>query len=315
MKSLIFLAAVFMFNAFADEAPKTPTIIASYSYYKYSLTGTTTANTDIYKFGNSTVDLHLLSATWLYSPKWTFVVLAPYLKYMVETIYEPVPGGANFKTTDFTEGWGDVRLMGISPLWSAENQSLAYDVSVTLPTGSTDQYFTSAPQQRAAYNMQPGSGTPDFIGGVGYTNILNKLTSTARGQVTVRGGKNSHGYNLGNEFVGKLTSAYQLYQFFNTGLQLNYKIRQRIQGRDERYELNNNYNDPANGIHGDGHQYYHGDQSFWDFSWVTKLSAPAWKNISANLEGGVPLWQGAQNKDAVRLDIKYWFAGTLNATF
>lgn len=316
-RSLIFLALAFAgsFSIAAEEAAPSP-VIVGYSYYKYDLHGTNTANTSIYGFANGTVDLHLTTATWLYSPQWTFIAFAPYIKNMVQTTYEPTPTGANLTLTDYTEGLGDLRLMAISPFWSSEGQALTYDVSVTLPTGNTDNYFTSSPKQRAAYNMQLGSGTPDLLLGTDYSFGYGNWTSTARGQLTLRGGTNSHGYALGNELVLNANQRYKFNSYFTLGAQLNYKARGRIEGKDEKYELFNNYTsatDPS--ISGDGHQFYHAHQITWDGSLVAKLQSPSWSRYSASLEGGLPLAQGAMNKDNIRFDTKYWFAASVMAIF
>lgn len=321
LSAFAFLSVFNTHHVHAEEVTTTstqagPSWVFTYSYYKYSLQGENTANTQIYKFDASTVDLHLATATWLYSPQWTFLAFAPYIKNMVETIYEPTPAGLNFKTRDYTEGLGDIRLMGLSPLWAQEKHLLMYDISVTVPTGSTDEYFTSAPTQRAAYNMQLGSGTPDLILGSTYNYSVDQWVSSARGQITLRGGKNARGYAFGNELQAHLNSKYQLTSYFNLGAQLSYKARGAIDGHDDKYERFNNYVSPVDpSIRGDGHQYYHAPQISWDASILAKLQSPNYSRYSASLEAGIPFWQGAINKDDIRLDIKYWFAASLNAVF
>lgn len=291
---------------------KPPKIFLTYSYYKYDLQGTNAANTRIYKFDASTVDLNMVTATWLYSPQWTLLAFVPYVKNMVETIYEPLPGGLNFKTRDYTQGLGDVRLMGVTPLVADINNLVMADVSVTLPTGSVDEYFTSAPTQRAAYNMQLGSGTPDLILGTTYTYTEMNWVSAVRGQATVRGGRNSNGWALGNEFVASVGSKYLLTKYFEMGVVGNYKARDAVQGRDDKYEKNNNWNGTAKG---DGHQYYHAPQINWDTEVVAKVTSPAFAGVTASLEGGVSFWRDAINKDDVRLDMPYWAAASVNGTF
>lgn len=311
--TLITIGNLISFSAFAQNAQP---VIVGYSYYKYDLHGTNTASTNIYGFANGTVDLHLTTATWIYSPDWTFIAFVPYMKNMVETTYETTPTGANLTLTDYTEGLGDLRLMALHPFFKDGGQSASYDVSVTVPTGSTDNYFTSSPTQRAAYNMQLGSGTPDLILGSDYVFAMGSWLTTARGQLTFRGGKNSHGYALGNEATLALGQRYVANPYVTVGGQLNYKARGRIEGRDEKYEIFNNYTsslDPS--IRGDGHQFYHQPQITWDGSLVAKVSTPSWSGVSASLEGGLPLWQDAINKDGIRFDTKYWFAASVMAIF
>ncbi len=294
-----------------------PQWIFGYSYYKYDLQGSRAANNGIYKFGQGSVDLQVLSATWLYSARWTFVAIAPWIKSRVETIYEP--GHLNLMTTDQTQGLGDLRMMGISPLLAQDAHLWMYDVSVTLPTGSTNENFSSdlaqSLHQRASYNMQPGSGTPDLIVGSTYSYTLGSWVQSARGQVTVRGGKNAEGWNLGTEYQASLSSKYQVDSYLNVGVAGSFKSREAVQGRDEKYEINNHYNDPSTGISGDGHQYYHAYQTNWETDLVAKLQSPSWSHFSASLEGGLPFWQGFINKDNIDLNVKYWLAASLTAVF
>lgn len=293
----------------SPTAAVAPQYFVTYGYYKYDLQGTNSANTRIYKFDASTVDLNLVTATWLYSSKWTLLAFAPYIKNMVETVYYPYPGGANFKTRDYTEGLGDLRLMGLTPVVINGSHLLMADISVTLPTGSIDEHFTAAPTQRAAYNMQLGSGTPDLIAGATYNYTMPSWVHSARGQATVRGGRNANGWALGNEFIANVSSKYIVTKHFDVGVAGNYKIRDQVQGRDNKYELYNNTS------LGDGHQYYHAPQINWDTELVAKVTSPSVYNLTASLEGGLSFWRDAINKDDVRLDMPYWFAASVNGTF
>jgi hypothetical protein len=300
----------------AETKPAAQNVFISYNYYHFDMDGKNSANTNIYKFGESTVDFHLLTATWLYSSNWTFLTLIPYSKTMVETIYEPTPAGLNFKTKDYTGGLGDARLMAVTPLSVDPAHLTMADISVTLPTGSIDQHFTSAPTQRAAYNMQLGSGTPDLILGTTVTNTSGNLVSSARGQATVRGGRNKNGYALGDEFIAKLTSLYAATTWFTGGVVGNYKIRGAVVGRDDQYELFNSYQSPVDpNIAGDGHQYYHYAQSNWDADLIAKFQTPSYNSVNAAFELGVPVLQGSANKDDVQLNLNYYAAVSLNGSF
>lgn len=311
------LIAVFSTGAFAQDetaAPKVtttasaPKYFLTYSYYKYDLQGTNNSNTRIYGFGASTVDLHMVTATWLYSPKWTLLAFVPYVKNMVETTYFPDTAG-KVKTTDYTEGLSDLRFMGVTPLTADAHNLWMADISVTAPTGSVNETFTSNPSQRAAYNMQLGSGTPDLIAGTTYTYSLPSWVSQVRGQATVRGGRNENGWALGNEFLANATSKYIINKYFDAGVAANYKARDKVQGHDDKYEKFNNL------PQGDGHQYYHAPQINWDTELVAKASTPAWQGFNASLEGGVSFWRGAINKDDIRLDMPYWVSASVNGVF
>jgi hypothetical protein len=295
--------------------PSAPKYMFGYSFYHYEMEGNRTAATNIYKFGNATTDLHLISATWLYSPKWTFVAIAPIIKNVIEMVYEP--GKLDLRTTEITEGIGDIRLMAVSPILATPSELWVYDVSVTAPTGPIDRPFSSSKTgQRASYNMQPGTGTPDLIAGTTFTyTAFKKWASSARGQVTVRGGKNAEGWALGNEAQINLASKYQVNPYANLGLVWNFKSRGAVQGRDPMYERANNYYDQKTGVSGDGHQYYHEAQTNHDLSIVGKLQSPTLGPVALSLEGGLPLYQQFINKDNVDLNTKFWAAVSANGTF
>lgn len=290
-----------------------PKLFLTYSYYKYDLQGTNSANTRIYKFDASTVDLNMVTATYLLSPNWTLLAFVPYIKNMVETVYEPLPGGLNFKTRDYTEGLSDIRLMAVTPTLVQGSHMILTDISVTLPTGDINQKFTSNPTQNAAYNMQLGSGTTDLIVGSTYSYTTTPAwVQSARAEATVRGGRNENGWALGNQLVLSAGSKYQPAKWAEVGVVANYKARDAVQGRDDKYELHNDWNNVA---HGDGHQYYHAPQINWDTEVVGKLTSPSYFGVNASAEAGVSFYRDAINKDDIRLDNPYWIAASVNGVF
>ena len=293
---------------------KAPVLLISLSQYHYSLDGGRTANTQIYKFGEAKVDMSLIVATYLASADWTVVTLIPHIKNEVETIYEPVAGGLNFKGRDVTEGLGDVRVMALTPIVTNPKYFTMFDIGFSAPTGSIDEKFLTNPNQRASYNMQLGSGTPDFYLGTTTTNTTDDFSSSARFQVAVRGGRNSNGWALGEEFQTKLASNYTVTKNILVGAVANYKARTAIRGKDTQYELMNGYVG-TNGIAGDGHQYYHAEQISWDGNLMAKIQTTPGSQFSAAFEIGAPVFQGFKNKDDVELNTNYFAAGTFTGSF
>ncbi len=297
-------------------APATKKWSAAYTQYRYELEGTTTANTNIYKFGEGQVDISLFALTYQASPKWTLMTFLPYIKNTVETIYEPVPGGANLKLTDNVDGIGDLRLMAMNLFHFSGKNIALYDIGFTLPTGLTDRKFPSVTSgQGASYNMQPGSGTVDVVGGLTYSHLTTaKWTQNARAQYTVRTGSTAKGYSLGDELQASASTKYQVLSFLNTGLQFNHKNRGRVHGKDTRYERFNNWQNPGVAS-GDGHQYYHGPQISYDLTALAKAEYRTKTQQTFALELGVPLWQDAVNLDGIRLDTRYWISGSVGSAF
>lgn len=302
-------------KADAETAPAPKKWSASFSQYRYELEGTNTATTNIYKFGEGQVDLSLFTLTYQASPKWTLLTFLPYIKNTVETIYEPVPGGFNLKLTDVVDGVGDVRFMAMNLFHFSGKNIALYDVGFTLPTGLTDRKFPSVTTgQGASYNMQPGTGTVDLIGGVTYSHLTtSKWTQNARAQYTARTGATAKGYSLGNEVQANASTKYQVHKYLNTGLQFNYKNRAAVDGKDTRYERFNNWQSPA--ARGDGHQYYRDAQIDMNLSVISKAEYKTKTGQTFALEAGVPLWQDAINKDDIRFDTRYWVSGTVGSAF
>lgn len=284
-----------------------------YSYHHYSMVGTSTANTNIYKFGDASVDLQLYTLSYALSPKWTIMTVVPYLRNQVETVYEPVSGGLNLALTDTTEGLSDVKLLAIRPLLISGSYVSVLDFGVSIPTGKTDATFNSAPYQGASYNMQLGSGTFDPYMGITSTHITTKdWMQSVRLAYTHRLGRNSHGWALGDEITGQVSSKYQVFKWLNSGLAFNAKNRDKVHGRDKKYELMNNYQSSV--AQGDGHKYYHEPQSNVDLTAMAKAEYK-YRSMGAALEVGVPLWQDAKNADNIRLDTRYYVSGSASAAF
>ncbi len=304
-------------KAESAAAPAAPKYSFGYSYYHYDMEGTNTANTKIYKFGAASVDLQMYTLTYMAIPKWTLMAFVPVVRNKVETIYEPVSGGLNLALTDTTEGLGDVRLMAMRTLLVSPGYVSLFDIGFTAPTGKINSTFTSNPSQRASYNMQLGSGTPDIIGGLTSSHFTTaQWVQTVRVQYTERLGRNSQGWALGNELQANASSKFQLLSWLNTGAQFNFKNRDKVEGRNARYEIMNNYPGSMPGVaSGDGHQYYHQPQTNYDFTAMVKADYKVLKVVATSIELGVPLWQDAKNADNIRLDTKYFISGSASAAF
>ncbi len=287
---------------------KPPKYNFSYSFLKYDFTGDNIAKTDIYGFEDISMDFHLLSGTWFYSNQWTFVALTSYGKTYTQTQY-PVPGQNPVETIDRTEGLGDLKLLGTSPIYADGKHLFMYTVGVSLPTGTIDEKFDSNKSQRAAYNMQMGSGTVDALAGLTYTYSLNKLNLGTNWLGTVRTGRNKHDYKLGDEVTAQLWSKYQVNSWLNAGIQFNYKDRGPVDGYDESYEI-------AKATAPENYWYYHSNQINWDGQAVVKFTSPPfWGSTLASLEGGVPFWQGMKNRDDLLINTNFWLNTSVSTTF
>lgn len=315
----LLLTSTFSTVAFSDEITTTPAATAApntfftLTQYHYSFEGTKTANTSIYKFGKGFLDMTLLTGTYMASPDLMFLVFVPRYKNQITTVYEPKSASPT-ALTDVTQGLGDVRLMAQKMYYASANHLVFADLGFTAPTGGFAEKFSSTPSQSAAYNMQLGSGTYDiYIGGT-YMNMWNGLNSKVRAEAAIRGGQNRDNWGLGDQYLLQASSLYSVASFFDTGFTAQIKNRGAVRGKNTKYELFNGYNNPGTGVSGDGHQYYHADQTNWDVNYVAQFKHQL-GSYTLNAEIGIPLSQGMINKDDIDLETKYFVSGGITAAF
>ncbi|MBL4836366.1 MAG: hypothetical protein JKY34_02210 [Kordiimonadaceae bacterium] len=144
--------------------------------------------------------------------------------------------GTPFTTT--ASGFGDIKLGGIYHAYRKgfDKERILLSLSVSLPTGSISKTdFLANPaigKKLLPYPMQLGSGTFDLHPGIKYINRGERSAWGADLDFTLRLGKNSHEYALGNSIEAKLWYRYQLNDWLAPFLQIDAKSTGRIKGRD-----------------------------------------------------------------------------------
>ncbi len=152
-----------------------------------------------------------------------------------------------------TAGLGDTKLAALVKLFDNGSQKMHYKVGISLPTGSIDEAGTVlAPNgmfldiDRLAYPMQLGSGTPDALFGLTYNSHHGDFSWGAQYNGTVRLGRNSHNYSLGDIHEGTTWMAYQWAPWISTSVRLGGKYEGSIDGRDMVITGGNPMSDPLN---------------------------------------------------------------------
>lgn len=257
--------------------------------YFYSFQGTVPAQDDLYSFGDTTLNMQMLTLQYQATPSWTVLALGTYMENYVETNMF----GMTFR--DKTKGVGDVLLDAVYPLYvGANGVMLLGDVGVFLPTGNYSRKNASNPALNYAYNMQLGSGTYDPQGGLTALVLNEQFQMGLHGSATVRTGRNDNGYRLGNLYKADAWIDVPAGFGFTPRLTGYYKVKQAINGKDKtlgRTVLT---------------EYYHHDQQNWDVSLALKFEKPVVRNVTLLAEAGTPVYQDAKNSDQVVVSTNYY---------
>ncbi len=152
---------------------------------------------------------YLMSPTDMTMDMHMFMLMYHTTQYMVMAMAHYMSNDMGMLSRDGTtstmtnSGIGDTIVTFEAP-W---RYSLGYTIGVSLPTGSIDEH---GPMQHTAtvntdtkypYSMQLGSGTYDFILGIGYEDSRDKLAWGADYEYTLRTGTNDNDYTLGDKSI------------------------------------------------------------------------------------------------------------------
>ncbi|MEM9046669.1 MAG: transporter [Pseudomonadota bacterium] len=116
--------------------------------------------------------------------------------------------------TTESSGFGDTRVGGLLRLYDDKTHHLHFNAGLSLPTGSIteeDDVLTpmgTRPTLRLPYPMQLGSGTFDLMPGVTYSGKSGAFGWGGQAIGTIRMGRNSEGYSLGDGFEATAWASY-----------------------------------------------------------------------------------------------------------
>lgn len=288
--------------AAAYEAPKWKTSLMS---YYYEMQGRKAADNQEYDFNNLNMRLDLINLNYTLSQNWSFNILLQHYEFYTETLFPKSKGTAFYQSFDRTEGAGDTYLSLMTPLVFKNSWLVLGEFGVSVPTGTINNK-SNLPGLQAynlAYNAQHGSGTYDLLASATALNIQVDSQFGSRLSGTIRTGRNSNDYTLGNMY--RLDSWYD----YNTS----YGITPRLVGYYRYKEAIHNVDKTRGRILGD--EFYYNPQSNWDISAALKYQHSFTNLISASAELGVPVAQNSINVDNSNIVTKYYGAVTLNGSF
>ncbi len=178
-----------------------------------------------------TMEMHMFGAMYAVSDDVTLMAMVPYVSKEMEHITRM---GTRFTTN--TEGFGDIKTTALYTIMNKDKQRVHLNLGASFPTGSINERddTPAGNDQILPYPMQIGSGTFDLLPGITYLGQSDKGSWGAQALTTLRLGKNSNGYRLGNKYQLSGWIARNWTDWLSTSLRLTGTTWGDIDGADDR---------------------------------------------------------------------------------
>ena len=178
-----------------------------------------------------TTKMHMFGAMYAPTDELTLMVMAP---YVIKSMDHLTGMGTNFTTN--SEGFGDIRLSGLYNILDRNRQRVHFNAGISFPTGSISERDATpaGPDQVLPYPMQIGSGTVDLMPGITYLGQAGRWSWGGQGMGTIRLGRNSQDYRLGNQLSLTAWGARQWSKSISTSLRLKGRLLGNNTGEDPR---------------------------------------------------------------------------------
>ncbi len=174
-----------------------------------------------------TMQMHMGMVMYAPTDKFTVMVMFPFI---VKSMNHVMGDGMRFN--ERTTGIGDIEARALYTLYARKDlrHRLLLNVGVGLPTGSIEQKMNG---MRLEYPMQLGSGTFSLMPGFTYLGQSKPWGWGAEFIPTLRIGRNSNGYRLGNRYQPSVWAARTLTPWLSLSARLNGDVWQNVRGADQ----------------------------------------------------------------------------------
>ncbi len=178
-----------------------------------------------------TMQMHMGMVMYSPTDKLTLMAMIPYVRKAMNHVARD---GTRF--TETTSGIGDIDLRGLYSLYARKDlrHRFLLNAGVGLPTGSIDRTMGG---MRLEYPMQLGSGTYSLIPGFTYLGQAKPWGWGAEFIPTLRLGRNSNGYRLGNRYEPSVWGARQLTRWLTLTARANGEVWRNIRGADAALDV------------------------------------------------------------------------------
>jgi len=260
MRSFLIISVIFLlsFPAFAgDDCPRPDAhapisvmgdhihqegeVMFSYRFMRMNMDGNLSGSSSIsteeileqFMVTPTQMDMEMHMMGMMYAPT-DRLTLSTMISYVESRMDHQTRMGGRFTTA--SSGLSDLQLAGLLDLYSSDNHQLILNNGFSLPTGSIDRTDSTPVAEDAIlpYPMQLGSGTVDLKPGLTFLGKSENWSMGLQGIGTIRLGRNSANYSLGDRFDSNLWAAYPVFENLSVSLRTGWKIWGNIDGADSR---------------------------------------------------------------------------------
>jgi hypothetical protein len=180
-----------------------------------------------------TMQMHMAAAMYAPTDELTLMAMLP---YVLKSMDHVTRDGARFR--ERSEGIGDLRLAGLYTVYARDRfrHRFLLNPGISLPTGSIDEKDfgpdRSLGRSRLEYPMQLGSGTVDLLPALVYLGQTESWAWGTEFVPTLRLGRNSHHYRLGNRYRLSGWGAWRLTDWLSLSGRVDGNVWDDIHGAD-----------------------------------------------------------------------------------
>lgn len=182
------------------------------------------------------MEMHMLGMMYAPSDNLTLMAMTNYVKNSMDMFMGPM----NMPMEMESEGWGDTSIGGLYKFYDKNLSRAHFGLSLSLPTGSTNETFDTMSKMGARtvnqpFPMQLGTGTYDLLPSLTYLNQPSDLWSwgaQANGRIHL--GENNQGYSYGDSIGATSWVARNVTEWSSLSLRLGAKSWKGISGNTDK---------------------------------------------------------------------------------
>jgi len=201
-----------------------------------------------------TTHMHMLGGMYAPTDNVTLMAMTHYIDREMDHV--TFAGGAGTtRLGEFTtnaKGLGDTKISALVGLHETSKHSFQLNAGLSLPTGSIEESDTvltpggGRSLLRLPYAMQLGSGTFDLTPGITYAGHDDQFGWGAQYMATLRMGRNSEDYSLGNKHQLSTWGSYAIKPAVSVSLRVTGETEGKIDGIDSQIAAPVQTADPDN---------------------------------------------------------------------
>ncbi|MEI7012573.1 transporter [Leptospira licerasiae] len=175
------------------------------------------------------MESYMTSAMYGLSDDTMIMFMVPVVKnqMMMET--------SNFDSSAMKSGGvGDISFSGAHRVLKRNDHEFFLNFGISLPTGSIDErdWMPMMGKQKVPYNMQPGTGTINYLPGIAYSGKSDRFSWGLGANANLRSSKNQNQYRFGNIYELSSWIAYSIFSWTSVSIRVQAVYWDNIKGQD-----------------------------------------------------------------------------------